>query len=69
MGSARKDQEKAFQDGFKKGMAYGARRQFEIVQSMQKSNASSNRVTYAIPAPSIPRINKVPYNVYLEVSE
>jgi hypothetical protein len=69
LGSARKGQEQAFQDGFKKGMAYGARRQFEVVQSMQKSTASSNRVTYAIPAPAVPGINKEPHNVYLEVSE
>jgi hypothetical protein len=68
-GSVKQGQEKAFQDGFKKGMAYGARRQFEIVQSMQKSNSSANRTTYTIPAPSIPGINKVPYNVYLEVTE
>jgi len=67
-GSAKKNQEKAFQDGFKGGMAYGARRQFEIVQAMQKSNSSSNRVTYALPVP-IQGANKVPYNVYLEVSE
>ena len=69
LGSARKGQEKAFKDGFKKGMAYGARRQFEIVQSMQKSTASANRVTYAISAPSVPGINKEPHNVYLEISE
>jgi hypothetical protein len=50
LGSARQGQKQAFQDGFKKGMAYGTRRQFEIVQSMQKSTASSNRVTYAIPS-------------------
>jgi hypothetical protein len=50
-------------------MAYGARRQFEIIQSMQKSNASANRVTYAIPAPAVPGINKEPHNIYLEVSE
>jgi len=67
-GSAKKNQEKAFQDGFKGGMAYGARRQFEIVQAMQKSNASSNRVTYALPVP-IQGSKKVSYNVYLEVSE
>ncbi|MFA7184771.1 MAG: hypothetical protein WC082_07760 [Victivallales bacterium] len=69
LGSAREGQEKAFQDGFKKGMAYGARRQFEIIQSMQKSNVSSNQVTYAIPAPTVPGINQEPHNVYLEVSE
>ena len=67
-GSAKKNQEKAFQDGFKGGMAHGARRQFEIVQAMQKNNNTSNRVTYALPVP-IQGINKVPHNVYLEVSE
>ncbi len=67
-GSAKKNQEKAFQDGFKDGMAYGARRQFEIVQAMQKTNDSSNRVTYALPVP-IQGARKVPYKVYLEVSE
>jgi len=66
--SAKKNQEKAFQDGFKGGMAHGARRQFEIVQAMQKNNNTSNRVTYALPVP-IQGINKVPHNVYLEVSE
>jgi len=68
-GSAKKNQEKAFQDGFKGGMAYGARRQFEIVQAMQKSSVSSNRITYAIPVPTMQGARKVPYNVYLEVSE
>ncbi len=68
-GGAKKDQEKAFQDGFKGGMAYGARRQFEIVQAMQKSNNSSNKITYAIPAPVTAGMNKVPYDVYLEVAE
>ena len=67
-GNAKKNQEKAFQDGFKGGMAYGARRQFEIVQAMQKTNNSSNRVTYALPVP-MQGVNKVPHNVYLEVSE
>jgi len=67
-GSAKKNQEKAFQDGFKGGMAHGARRQFEIVQAMQKNNNTSNRVTYALPVP-IQGSKKVPYNVYLEVSE
>jgi len=67
-GTAKKNQEKAFQDGFKGGMAYGARRQFEIVQAMQKTKTSSNRVTYALPVP-IQGSKKVPYNVYLEVSE
>jgi hypothetical protein len=67
-GRAKKNQEKAFQDGFKGGMAYGARRQFEIVQAMQKTNNSSNKVTYAIPVPT-QGARKVPYNVYLEVSE
>ncbi|MCK4983286.1 MAG: hypothetical protein KAS17_10205 [Victivallaceae bacterium] len=66
-GSAKKNQEKAFQNGFKDGMAYGARLQFEIVQAMQKTNNSS-RVTYALPVP-IQGSKKVPYNVYLEVSE
>ena len=67
-GKAKKDQREAYQDGFKGGMAHGARRQFEIVQVMQKSNSSANRITYAIPAP-IGGAKKVPYNVYLEVSE
>jgi len=67
-GKAKKDQREAYQDGFKGGMAHGARRQFEIVQAMQKSNSSANRITYAIPAP-ISGARKVPYNVYLEVSE
>ena len=67
-GAARKNQEKAFKDGFKKGMAYGARRQFEIVHAMQRTEKSSNRVTYALPVP-IQGANKVPHNIYLEVSE
>ncbi len=69
MGKAKKDQEKAFQSGFKGGMAYGARRQFEIIQAIQKTNNSANRITYAIPAPIMQGARKVPYNVYLEVSE
>lgn len=69
MGKAKKDQEQAFQDGFKGGMAYGARRQFEIIQAIQKTNNSANRITYAIPAPIMQGARKVPYNVYLEVSE
>lgn len=68
-GKVKKDQEQAFQDGFKRGMSYGARRQFEIVQAMQKSNASANRVTYALPVSTMQGANKVPYNVYLEVTE
>lgn len=69
MGKAKKDQEKAFQSGFKGGMAYGVRRQFEIIQAIQKTNNSANRITYAIPAPIMQGARKVPYNVYLEVSE
>ena len=68
-GRAKQNQEKAFQDGFKGGMAYGARRQFEIVQAMQRDDRYSNRNIYAIPAPVSSGINKVPYNVYLEVTE
>jgi hypothetical protein len=68
-GGAKKNQEKAFQEGFKGGMAYGARRQFEIVQAMQRDDRYSSRNVYAIPAPVTAGINKVPYNVYLEVTE
>jgi hypothetical protein len=68
-GRAENKQREAHDAGFKAGMAYGARRQFEIIQAMQKSNFSSNRITYTIPAPVTEGINKVPYNVYLEVAE
>ena len=68
-GSAKKNQEQAFQDGFKGGMAYGARRQFEIVQAMQRDDRYSSRKTYAIPAPITKGMNKVPHDVYLEVAE
>jgi len=68
-GSAKKNQEQAFQDGFKGGMAYGARRQFEIVQAMQRDDRYSSRKTYAIPAPITKGMKNVPHNVYLEVAE
>ena len=68
-GKAKNDQQKAYENGFKSGMAYGARRQFEIIQAMQRDNGYSSRSVYAIPAPVTEGINKVPYNVYLEVAE
>ncbi len=68
-GRAKREQTKAHENGFKSGMAYGARRQFEIIQAMQRDDRYSSRNIYAIPAPVIPGMKKVPYNVYLEVTE
>ena len=68
-GKNKNDQRKAHEAGFKAGMAYGARRQFEIVQVLQRDNRYSTKNIYAIPAPITEGVNKVPYNVYLEVAE
>lgn len=70
-GKADAEKIQAFQDGFSSGRAYGARRQYEIIQDMQKSNSGSRPIkTYTIPATGQkPGVNQVPYNVYLEVVE
>ena len=69
MAKADQDKVKAFQQGFASGKAYGARRQFEIVQALQKDEMQYSRNVYAIPAPVAPGIKTEPYNVYLEVTE
>lgn len=68
-GRAENKQREAHEDGFKAGMAYGARRQFEIIQALQRDDRYSSRSIYEIPAPVTAGIKQVPYKVYLEVAE
>ena len=69
-GKINKDKLEAYDTGFATGRAYGARRQYEIIQQMQKSVGSRGRTrTYALPAPAIPGIKQVEHEVYLELQE
>ena len=69
-GKITKDKAEAYDAGFASGRAYGARRQYEIIQQMQKSAGARGRTkVYAIPAPSLPGVNQVEHDVYLEVQE
>jgi len=69
-GKISKDRAAAFDAGYSSGRAYGARRQYEIIQQLQKNNNAEGRVKLvALPAPGIPGVNQVPHNVYLEVAE
>ena len=64
------DKLEAYDTGFASGRAYGARRQYEIIQQMQKSVGSRGRThTYALPAPTIPGVKQVEHDVYLELQE
>ena len=65
-----KDKLYAFDSGFSAGRAVGARRQYEIIQSYQRSNLNAGRIkTISLPAPGIPGVNQVGHNVFLEVLE
>ena len=69
-GKITKDKAEAYDAGFASGRAYGARRQYEIIQQMQKSAGARGRTkVYAIPTPSLPGVNQVEHDVYLEVQE
>ena len=65
-----KDKIEAFEAGFSAGRAIGARRQYDILKEIQRSNTSGGRVrSIELPAPAIPGINQMPHMVQLEVVE
>ena len=65
-----KDKIEAFEAGFSSGRAIGARRQYDILKEIQRSNTSGGRVrSIELPAPAIPGINQMPHMVQLEVVE
>ncbi len=69
-GKIDRDKAEAYRQGFAIGRSYGARRQYEILQEIQKSNNDGGRIkTVQIPAPSLPGVNQVPHDVFLEVFE
>lgn len=65
-----KDKVEAFEAGFSAGRAIGARRQYDIIKELQRTNTSGGRIrSIALPAPAIPGVNQVPHTVQLEVLE
>lgn len=65
-----KDKMEAFEAGFSAGRAIGARRQYDILKELQRSNTAGGRVrSIELPAPAIPGIKQMPHMVQLEVLE
>ena len=65
-----KDKLEAFEAGFSAGRAIGARRQYDILKEIQRSNMSGGRIrSIELPAPAIPGVNQMPHMVQLEVYE
>ena len=65
-----KDKLEAYEAGYSSGRAYGARRQYDIIQQLQRSNYPGGRVrSIELPAPAIPGVNQMPHMVSLEVLE
>ena len=60
----------AFEAGFSAGRAIGARRQYDILKEIQRSNTPGGRIrSIELPAPAIPGVNQMPHMVQLEVYE
>ena len=65
-----KDKLEAYEAGYSSGRAYGARRQYDIIQQLQRSNYPGGRVrSIELPAPAIPGVKQMPHMVSLEVLE